>query len=323
MAPYLHMDDLSLLGKMVSVAYPVGDVILVGAVVRLALDAGRREPAFYLLTASIVLLLITDFAYGLLTLHGLYDHQLWLDAGWIGSYLLWGAAGLHPSMARLDQPVPGREVVLTRFRLALLTCASLMAPVIGIVHDLRDRRSRLHGRARRVDRALRPRRRADGRPRPPAGALARARAPAQRSGRRARRGHRARGDRPRRRAAPPPALARPAPPLRCAASTKGGALRVAAVAQAGSVDRRRGASTGTLAVAATDGEVVTRLDPARGRGRGPAAHAYAAAGRPARAAARRGRGAAGGRRRRTPRRPSAPPSVPSPPRSRSPSTAPC
>ena len=104
---------------------------------RLALDAGRREPAFHLLTGSIVLLLFTDFAYGLLTLHGLYDHQLWLDAGWIGSYLLWGAAGLHPSMARLDQPVPGREIVLTRFRLGLLTCASLVAPVIGIIHDLR------------------------------------------------------------------------------------------------------------------------------------------------------------------------------------------
>jgi diguanylate cyclase (GGDEF)-like protein/PAS domain S-box-containing protein len=138
MAPYLHQDDLSLLGKIVSVAYPVGDVVLVGAAVRLALDAGRREPAFHLLTGSIVLLLITDFAYGLLTLHGVYDHQLWLDAGWIGSYLLWGAAGLHPSMARLDQPAPGREIVLTRFRLALLTCASLMAPVIGIVHDLRS-----------------------------------------------------------------------------------------------------------------------------------------------------------------------------------------
>jgi diguanylate cyclase (GGDEF)-like protein/PAS domain S-box-containing protein len=137
MAPYLHLDDLSLVGKAVSVAYPVGDVILVGAAVRLALDAGRREPAFYLLTGSIVLLLFTDFAYGILTLHGLYDHQLWLDAGWIGSYLLWGAAGLHPSMARLDQPVPGREVVLTHFRLALLTCASLVAPLIGIVHDLR------------------------------------------------------------------------------------------------------------------------------------------------------------------------------------------
>ena len=136
MAPYLHVDDLSTIGKVVSVAYPVGDVILVGAIVRLALAAGRREPAFYLLTSSIVLLLITDFAYGLLTLHGLYDHQLWLDAGWIGSYLLWGAAALHPSMARLDQPAGGSEVVLTRFRLGLLTCASLVAPTIGLVHDI-------------------------------------------------------------------------------------------------------------------------------------------------------------------------------------------
>ena len=39
-------------------------------------------------------------------------------------------------MARLDQPAPGREVALSRFRLALLTCASLVAPVIGIIHDL-------------------------------------------------------------------------------------------------------------------------------------------------------------------------------------------
>jgi diguanylate cyclase (GGDEF)-like protein/PAS domain S-box-containing protein len=136
MAPYLHVHDLSLIGKVVSVAYPIGDVILVSAAVRLALDAGRREPAFHLLTASIVALLLTDFGYGLLTLDGLYTHQLWLDAGWIASYLLWGAAGLHPSMARLDQPLPGREVILTRLRLGLLTCASLMAPVIGIVHDL-------------------------------------------------------------------------------------------------------------------------------------------------------------------------------------------
>jgi diguanylate cyclase (GGDEF)-like protein/PAS domain S-box-containing protein len=135
-APYLHMGDLGLLGKLVSVAYPIGDVILIGAAVRLALDAGRREPAFYLLGASMALLLATDFTYGLLTLHGAYRGQLWLDAGWIGSYLLWGAGGLHPSMARLEQPAPGRDVVLTRFRLGMLTCASLVAPVIGVVHDL-------------------------------------------------------------------------------------------------------------------------------------------------------------------------------------------
>jgi len=136
MAPYMHLEDLSLVAKFVSVAYPLGDIVLLGAAVRLALDGGRREPAFYLLSSSIVLLLATDFTYGLLTLHGLYDHQLWLDAGWIGSYLLWGAGALHPSMTRLDEPLPGREVVLTRFRLGLLTCGSLIAPVIGVIHEI-------------------------------------------------------------------------------------------------------------------------------------------------------------------------------------------
>ena len=137
MAPYIHLDDLSFSAKLVSVAYPLGDVILLGAAVRLALDAGRRPPAFYLLSSSIVLLLATDFAYGLLILDGTYAHQLWLDLGWIGFYLLWGAGALHPSMARLDQPGDERESVLTRSRLGLLTCASLIAPVIGIIHELR------------------------------------------------------------------------------------------------------------------------------------------------------------------------------------------
>ena len=136
-APYVHDDTLSLVAKTVSVAYPLADVLLLAAVIPLALDAGRREPAFYLVTSSIVLLLVTDFVYGVLTLHGAYHHQLWLDLGWLGFYLLWGAAALHPSMARMEQPGGGRGIVLTRFRLALLSCASLIAPAFEFQHDLR------------------------------------------------------------------------------------------------------------------------------------------------------------------------------------------
>ena len=51
-SPYLHQHDMGLAAKMVSVAYPMGDIILLAAVVRLALDAGRREAAFWLLTAA-------------------------------------------------------------------------------------------------------------------------------------------------------------------------------------------------------------------------------------------------------------------------------
>ena len=135
MAPYVHDSELSTVAKLVSIAYPLGDVLLLAAAIRLALDGGRREPAFYFISSSIVWLLATDFVYGLLTLHGAYDHQLWLDAGWIGFYVLWGAAALHPSMAALEQSTP-RESVLTRFRLGLLTCASLVAPAVALVHDI-------------------------------------------------------------------------------------------------------------------------------------------------------------------------------------------
>jgi diguanylate cyclase (GGDEF)-like protein/PAS domain S-box-containing protein len=133
--PSLHVDELTPLAKFVSVAYPLGDILLLAAAIRLAVDAGKRLPAFYLLAGSIVALLATDFVYGLLTLKGTYDGQVWLDVGWISFYLLWGAAALHPSMRELDQAGPERTPRLTPVRLGLLTGASLMAPLVAIVQE--------------------------------------------------------------------------------------------------------------------------------------------------------------------------------------------
>src|SRR4051812_37368353 len=133
-APYLHDDSMGTVAKLVSIAYPLGDILLLAAAIRLAVDSGRREPAFYLLASSIVALLVTDFAYGVVTLQGAYDGQVILDVGWISFYLLWGAAALHPSMRSLERPAPDRDPKLTKTRLALLTCASLIAPAVEAVH---------------------------------------------------------------------------------------------------------------------------------------------------------------------------------------------
>src|SRR3954447_9071416 len=78
-APYVRDDSLTLLPKLVSVAYPAGDILLLAGVVRLAVDGGRREGAFFLMCASILALLVTDFAYGLVTLAGNYHDQVSLD----------------------------------------------------------------------------------------------------------------------------------------------------------------------------------------------------------------------------------------------------
>jgi diguanylate cyclase (GGDEF)-like protein/PAS domain S-box-containing protein len=135
-APYLHDHSLTTVAKIVSVSYPLGDVLLLAAALRLALDGGKRAVAFNLMVSSIVLLLVTDFAYGLMTMHGTYDGQLWLDLGWIGFYVLWGAAALHPSMTILDHGRPSRSA-LTPFRLGLLAIASLIAPSLELWHDVR------------------------------------------------------------------------------------------------------------------------------------------------------------------------------------------
>ena len=136
-APNVHLSGLSPLAKGVSVAYPIGDVLLLAAAIRLAVDAGRRVPAFYLLVASIVSLLATDCAYNYALLVGSFHHQLVYDIGWIAYLVLWGAAALHPSMRTLEEPVDA-EVRLTRIRLVLLALACLIAPSIRFVDELHN-----------------------------------------------------------------------------------------------------------------------------------------------------------------------------------------
>jgi len=130
-APNIHLSGLSWLAQSVSIAYPLGDVLLLAAAIRLAVDAGKRAPAFYLLAGSIVCLLATDSAYNLAILKDTYSHsQLIYDLGWILYYVLWGAAALHPSMRVLEEPASGARPRLTSMRLALLGGACLISPSI-------------------------------------------------------------------------------------------------------------------------------------------------------------------------------------------------
>jgi diguanylate cyclase (GGDEF)-like protein/PAS domain S-box-containing protein len=135
-APNIHLSGLTWLQKGISVAYPLGDVLLLAAAIRLAVDAGRRTPAFWLFVSSIVCLMATDSAYNYALLKGTYNHQLIYDAGWILYYLLWGAAALHPSMRDLEEPAADPRTRLTPLRLALLGAACLIAPGVRFWQEL-------------------------------------------------------------------------------------------------------------------------------------------------------------------------------------------
>jgi diguanylate cyclase (GGDEF)-like protein/PAS domain S-box-containing protein len=137
MAPYAHDAVLTLLEKLVSIAYPLMDVCLLAVAIRLAVDGGLRRPALRMLVLSILALLTTDAILGLLTLNGGYNEGGFLDAGWAAYYLLWGAAALHGSMRELDAPLPQLGSRLSWGRLGLLTLASLMASGVRIVQLVR------------------------------------------------------------------------------------------------------------------------------------------------------------------------------------------
>jgi class 3 adenylate cyclase len=128
MFPFANDDTLSALDTAVSIAYPLGDVLLIAVAARLVLDSGTRTVSYTLIGLSLVYLLVADFFYTLLSLDDRSSNAL--SAGWIVSYFLWGAAALHPSMRRLAQPAPDTVARLTPLRIVLLTVASLTPPAL-------------------------------------------------------------------------------------------------------------------------------------------------------------------------------------------------
>jgi hypothetical protein len=130
--PYARDPTLTLGRKLISMAYPLMDVLLLGVAARLALDRGNRRPAFHLLILGMLCLLAADTAYGLIVLHGTYTTGSPLDALWIAFYVAWGAAALHPSMQTLSEPAVESESALTGWRVVLLVGATLVAPMIQV-----------------------------------------------------------------------------------------------------------------------------------------------------------------------------------------------
>jgi len=128
--PYTNDDTLSLVEKVFSIAYPLGDVLLLAVAARLLLGTGVRTVAYGFLAGAILCLLVADPLYSLAELGGEYGGGSLLDAGWILSYMLWGAAALHPSMRVVSEPTPETAPKLTPLRLGLLAAAALTSPAV-------------------------------------------------------------------------------------------------------------------------------------------------------------------------------------------------
>lgn len=128
--PYVHAQNMTVAQKAFSIAYPLGDILLVSVLARLLSGGGLRNVAVAFLSVGGMGLLAADVAYGWIQLNGTWHVGGLTDVGWVAFYVLWGAAALHPSMRQLTEKQPRRYERLSPASLLVLSAVSLVAPLL-------------------------------------------------------------------------------------------------------------------------------------------------------------------------------------------------
>ena len=123
--PYNHAGITHLDQRLVLMAYPALDTLLLVALAQLALRYARNI-SFGFLFASIVLLVAADEIFAIKNAG--YAGLPWLDAFYLGSYVLIAAAALHPSSEKIQPSEAESLPRLTVPRVVLLSGALLTAP---------------------------------------------------------------------------------------------------------------------------------------------------------------------------------------------------
>ena len=130
LGPLVTVMDPEPVSFTISIAYPIGDLLLIGLALGLVMTPGARSPSFGLLVANLVVLLVGDLVFNLQSVEGTYVDGGLLDGVWLLGYVLFGAAALHPSMAGIFDPRPIAVALLGPIRLVLLAAAMLVGPAL-------------------------------------------------------------------------------------------------------------------------------------------------------------------------------------------------
>ena len=122
--------------RIVTATYPAGDVVLLAGFAGFLVSPAWRYPSFWLLGAAVVAFLVGDEIYALTV--DMYTSGGLLDSTWMLSYVLFGAAALHPSMRELSEPRRRARLRVSNWRIALLTAAVLTPAVVLLIQYGRD-----------------------------------------------------------------------------------------------------------------------------------------------------------------------------------------
>jgi diguanylate cyclase (GGDEF)-like protein len=118
----------------VAVAYPCSDLVIFAFLVRFLVADSRPNGSSQLLLGSFIALLAADTVYALELARGTYQFGGPPDALWMLSYLLVGAAALHPTAPILCREDSSSGHRISRGRIAFLCVAVLAGPVVVALH---------------------------------------------------------------------------------------------------------------------------------------------------------------------------------------------
>ena len=124
--------------RLEAILPPIGDVLLLGLLLRLLAAPAARGVSLWLLTAGVVVGTACDVGQGLLQLgvapwFGTGTGRRLIGTGWLAFTLFWGAAALPPDMRRDTEPIPTPGPAVLPARIALLCLAAVAEPVVAMV----------------------------------------------------------------------------------------------------------------------------------------------------------------------------------------------
>ncbi|WP_370409878.1 aminotransferase class I/II-fold pyridoxal phosphate-dependent enzyme [Streptomyces fradiae] len=134
--PLATTPDMTWIERAISIAYPLGDVLMLAMLARLLVPGGLRSRSVQLLTLGTCGILFSDVAYGIQQMNGTWQVGTPWDLGWVVFFTAWGLAALHPSMTGLTELAPEPAPGIAQRRLALLAVASLIAPGLLLFQSL-------------------------------------------------------------------------------------------------------------------------------------------------------------------------------------------
>lgn len=121
--------SLPVFERLISVAYPAGDLLLIAIGAQLAVRQVRRQAPYWIVAAGLVSLLVADVGYLYQSFYGAYSERDPVDFGWWMGYALVVAVLLHPQVGDIAAAPQKSTPRLSPRRIVVLSLVTVAAPL--------------------------------------------------------------------------------------------------------------------------------------------------------------------------------------------------